>query len=857
MRFSSKVTLAIMSITASGIAGEVRAADREPTKIGAQDLEPALQMLATERDIKLVYPDDLVRERRTDGTNGELTVDEALTGLLSGTGLSFQHLQDRSIAIVAANSEPEAPAPTQATQPERVRLAQAPPASPGPAAAAAVPAESDRVEIQQVIVTAQKRAENAQNVPIAVDAIDAEALEHSAPALNTTNLQQFVPGLVMGRSGTAGATFLRGVGTESGVTGTESPIATYLDGIYLGVNSLALFELNNVQQISVLKGPQGTLFGRNAAGGAIQITTKDPLLTKSEINTEVGYGNYDTRTVNFYGSLPLTDTLAANLSVLYLNRGDGTVHNLFTGHYLEAEGEFAAQSKVLWQPDDATQIKLNLIHTHGNQLPGLNYFVQQGAVSQDGQTVYVGPHNVNLFTDERQSADSSIGALTASHDFSWSRLTNTFSRTSYSNRSFNDQSMTTGLPNPGNIAPSNADLNADVDEWTDELQLQSLDGAPVTWIGGLFYFNDHTHTLLQSFNYPNGVQTPGYGLHSELTTASYAAYAQATKEILSQTNLTLGLRYTRDDKGLSGATVYGQTVSASLPPEETFDKLTWRFALDHHFTDNLMSYLSYNRGFRSGAYSATSLTNPAAKPETLDAYELGLKSEWLDRTIRVNASAFFYDYQDLQIRINVGSPVTALIENAARAQLYGVDFDFEAQPTRNLRLFAGVEGLHSEYTSFPNGTGNYPVGVAQLGRDPITTAPPGCEGTPRLGAGGISTNLQCDLSGNEVINAPKFSASYGLEYTEPTAVGTFSLTLTDKYTGKSFATADNFQVLDAYHSVDASLGWTSINDHYYAKLWGTNLANSGRPAQLAFSLNTYEFIPNDPLFFGVTVGLRF
>jgi iron complex outermembrane receptor protein len=453
--------------------------------------------------------------------------------------------------------------------------------------------------------------------------------------------------------------------------------------------------------------------------------------------------------------------------------------------------------------------------------------------------------------------ETKIGALTVSHDFASMRVTGMVSGTSYTNNAFNDQAMTTGLPNPANRPPSNADLDAEIDEYTAELQLQSLAEAKLQWMLGLFYFDDQTDTHLQAYNYPAGVAVPGFGLDSTMKTHSYAAYTQVTAEILTDTDLTAGLRFTSDEKEFSGRTVFGGTVPANLPPEKTFEEFTWRLALDHQLSDDAMIYASYNRGFRSGTYSALSLTNPPAKPETLDAYELGFKSDLAGGTIRLNASAFYYDYTDLQIRVNVGQPITALIINAAEAEIYGVDVDFEARPTSNLTLFAGVEYLQAEYTSFPNGPGNYPIFVNQLGMDPIAVAPAGCAGTPRTGVGGHSNNLQCDLTGNDVINSPDFSASFGFEYAVPTGIGEFAFSASDKYTGESFASPDNFQVLESYHFVTASLMWTSPSSRFYTKLWGTNLSDSDRPAQMAFSLNTYEFLPNEPMLYGATFGVRF
>lgn len=719
-------------------------------------------------------------------------------------------------------------------------------------------AGDDNGQLGQIVVTAQKRQENVQDVPIAITAIDAVQLANTAPQLTSTSLQQFVPGLVQGNSGTAGATFLRGVGTEAGTVGTESPVPTYIDGIYLGINSLGVFPLNNIEQISVLKGPQGTLFGRNATGGAIQIATKNPNLNKVEAVAEAGYGNFDTTQLRFYGSAPITDTLAVNASILYKDRQKGTVYNVATGNRAQAEKSFAIQAKLLWQPTADTRVLLNGIVTNGRDLPSVAYFVQEGALSQDGRTTYLGPRTTNVLTDPYQTAHSQIFALTVDHNFGWAKLSNTVAVTDYRNHSISDQSLTTGLPNPGNIAPSAAALDADVNEVTEELQLQSADDSKLQWILGFFYFYDRTSTYLRSYAVPANRIT--FGVDTRLGTRSYAGYAQATYPIFTNTKLTAGLRYTRDEKTFNGSNIFGGVPPATLDRDVTFPKTTWRLALDHQFTSNILGYVSYNRGFRAGQYSVTSLTNAAASPETLDSYEIGLKNQFFDRKLRVNLAGFYYDYSNLQVRQNVGSPIATFIVNAAQARIYGLDVDFEARPTRALRIAGGFEVMSAKYTRFPSGLANFPEGVSQLGLAPIRTLPPGCTGVVRAAGaapGGHTSTVNCNLTGNNVINAPKFSASLVFDYTVPSRVGEFVFSIGDKYTGKSYASADNVQVLKAYHNVNASANWTSTNGSYFGRLYVTNLTDHGRPAQLAFGLNTYEFLPAEARFYGFSVGYKY
>jgi iron complex outermembrane receptor protein len=394
-------------------------------------------------------------------------------------------------------------------------------------------------------------------------------------------------------------------------------------------------------------------------------------------------------------------------------------------------------------------------------------------------------------------------------------------------------------------------VHADIREYVNDFNIQAPGGQDFQWIIGLFYLWDQTDT-----NLLDGSPTPAldpfvFKLNSTIGTRSYAAYAQATKTVLPDTRLTLGFRYTSDHKSLSGENNFGGTVPPDLPPQVTFEKPTWRISLDHRFNPDLMAYVSYNRGFVAGNYSQLSLTNPAVKPEVLDAYELGFKSDLLDKRLRLNSSIFYYDFKDLQLRDFLGTPAKAVLFNAANADIYGWDLDFTTIVTKAFNLNGGFELLRANYTSFPNGVANYPR--------PILATPPGCVDTsPDLSgvpAGGTKP-YSCDLTGNRPIQTPDWQAYLAAEYTVPSqALGEWVIRVADKYVGSFFATPDNFQRVPSHHWLTASVNWSY--GHLYAKLWGTNLTDSFNVALLTPGNNTQEYSPGQPRMYGFTLGVRF
>lgn len=703
------------------------------------------------------------------------------------------------------------------------------------------PSGSEQSQVEEIIVTAQKRSQNIQVVPIAMSTIGAEALD-AGGATNTLDLGRFVPGLVIGKTGQALQTYLRGVGQGSGVPGAESPVATYLDGIYLGSTALGVFDLNNIDQVAVLKGPQGTLFGRNATGGLIQITTRDPSQTAGG-KADIGFANYDTVSGDLYVTGPVTANLSANLALVGKDAGDGYVRNVHTGHDIVNEKSYSAQTKFLWQPDSGPDVTLNLIHGSYRNLPGSALGVPPGYLSADGITPHLGARTVSNRTDDPNQSGSTIGSVRITDDLGWARLTNLVSGIEYTSYLQADQSANAGLPNPNNTRAQLVTWTSGVHTETEEFQLQAPADQDFQWITGFFYLHDVTKFNLAVTQ----DAVPAATVDTRVATDSYSGFAQATKTILPDTRLTAGLRYVSDTRSFGGVTNTGLTPQAAgTPTEKTWPRLVWRFALDHSFTPDILGYVSYDRGFKSGAYSNSLVTNPPAAPEIVDAYEIGVKSELLGKRLRLNLAGFYYDYRNIQLRALQGASLN--VYNAASSRIYGLDVDLDAVLTDRLTLTGGAEVLDAKYTDFPNGVENLPT--------PLATIPGGCTGTPNPRRGG-TTPIVCDLTGNTMIQSPKFTANLGIQYDWEGTWGDLTLDVADHYNSGYYFEPDNQLHQNAYHWLTASLRWTSPDGYWTAKLWGTNLISAKVFLSEVTAASTYAFIPGEPAMYGATVGVKF
>jgi iron complex outermembrane receptor protein len=679
--------------------------------------------------------------------------------------------------------------------------------------------------LEPVAVLAQKRPELVQDVPIAINVFSADELVRSG-VTSVMDLSSVVPGLVMQDVVGYSLPYLRGIGTTATGPAFENPIATYVDGVYYAAQAGGLMSLNDLLAVEVDKGPQGTLFGRNSTGGAIQIRTLDPSETFAE-TAELGYGNYDTSTAKLYVSGGLAPNLAANIAINALNQGHGYGNNLATGQEVDRNDELSLRGKLKFSSDENNSLILGLDYSRTRDIPVLA--PAPGTIPQFNPPVSPNPRDVYASPQPFGRTTQWGATLTADHELSFATLTS-ISAFRHTELDTLFDSTLTALPGTTFFV----DTPEPHRQASQEFHLASSGGGKLDWVTGAFLFweragfGDATTIGGESFasqGLPSGIlQSP------DDKTYSGAVFAQGTYNFSESTAATVGLRET-DEKRTSS---FVQTLPdfdqvTAAYGREKFKNLTWRYALQHRFDSTLMSFVSFNRGFKSGGFN----DGTAFQPETLDDVEAGFKGDFLGNRLRVNATAFHYSYTNIQ---TVTYPDGNLfIINGAGARLYGVDLDAAYAVSTKFRLGGSLEGLHSEYTSFPDA--------------PISAPVPGggtTYGTRPTGA-----------AGDELPKAPHLTASLSADYSTLVDFGKVGGNLTYSYNSGWFGEADNRLRQPSYSVVNAQITAGRADDRLVVRLWTKNLLNQTYGVMLASQTNGDYIQYAPPRTVGVSVTQRF
>lgn len=771
----------------------------------------------------------------------------------------------------------------------------------GPVAySAAADAATDSDQLVEITVTAQRHVENAQKVPISVVAITPDAII-DAGAVQTDQLAQLVPGMQMGHEINSATTFIRGIGPNSNGTGEESSVAVYLDDIYIPDGDASIFALNSISGIDVLKGPQGTLFGRNATGGVIQVHTKDPSFDPS-LDVSGGYGNYATFTGNLYATGKVIDNyVASNLAVYITDQQHGWGHDVTTGQDAFTAEDWGIRNKWLWTPTAGTRILLagNFSYTRSevgmgfNQIPqfvasgGHGYCPGEGGVDGNPQTT---PVAFDCPTPARATFVGWYNTADIRNDYAVVKHT-TLELKVEQDMGFAKGVSITGWQYVKGHAQFNQESSAFGDIVTDlvqrdrnlsqELQLISPDDAPYAsrfnWIVGGFFMDDNAGYgpnaslagIAEGFPTQFVPSTYFINLTDNVRTTSFAGYMQGTVLLAPDTHLTLGARYTEDKRLFTGGVYFSDaipgagglpvcavaplacpTTSATPGATHSWPLGTYRVALDHEFTDDVMGYLSWNRGVKSGQFDTFGTAaggpanNPPVNPEVLKSVEAGMKSEWLDHHLQVNLSAFHYDVKNLQMAVIIAGG-TKLI-NAASAKVNGGELSVKAIPMNHLTLSAGLSVLYGHYGSFENAPDYFPPGAYYAGSQIPT---PAC--TP-------NGNYTCNASGLGLIRAPHYSGNASANYLIPTVAGDYDVNLSWSYTDTFYWFPDQSIKQPVVNLINAAVRWTHPSKKYDVRLWGANL---GGAKYYSFGSETVaygeQFSPEAPRTYGITAGMHF
>jgi len=696
-----------------------------------------------------------------------------------------------------------------------------------------------------------------QDVPVAVLAITGDDATRRG-VLDTSALAQMVPGLTFNRQSTSATPFLRGVGSQNGTIGNESSVAIYVDDVYINTGFGSLFDFNNIARIEVLKGPQGTLFGRNATGGVINVITRDPSPTPS-VDVSAGYANYSTYNMQLYATGRITDEISANVAAYGRKQDEGWGRNLASGDPTYTGWASGVRTKALWQPSEDTDILLSFDFNKERTELGLNLVPIPGTFGALAERSPPGFYDSYSSPDNSSTVRQVGGSLKLTNRFDWATLK---SISAYRDTRAHFNSDQDGTP----IVLLDAQFDDFDHDFTQELQLLSPAQSSLKWIVGAFFLSGEAgYDPLRLSG--KVISLPYVSYYSNEKTTSISTFGQSTANVLPDTNLTLGLRYTRDKQEMD---IFHNLGGLGDSPEgrdsATFPKLTYRASLDHHFSSDIMGYVSYNRGFKSGVYNliqgpsrvspfgAPVPIAPPVRPEVLDAYAIGMKSEFLDHSVRVDVEGFYYRYSNLQV-IEVQSGAAKTV-NAAAAKIKGVDLDIEVVPLPRLTLAGGVSVLDGRYKSFPNGQENLP--------NPPNAAipyPAGCPLPPPVLVPTVPGNTQiaCNLAGHRTIDSPTVSSTLSSDYRLPVPIGEIDFNVAWSHTASYFFEPDNgLAKQPAVDMVDASIGLAAAKGRWDMRVWGKNLLQKhyySYAVEGSLQGNVYSGAP--PRTFGVTASMHF
>jgi len=683
--------------------------------------------------------------------------------------------------------------------------------------------------LEEIVVTATRRDASMQDIPISISAFTENELVASGIQAGL-DLGAQTPGLEVNRQSGAISAFVRGVGSLDVSAGQEGSVAIYIDGVFTPASYGNVFGFNNIERIEVLKGPQGTLFGRNATGGLVHIITKNPS-HEGSVKGSVSVGNYDTFGGKLYATGGLTDTLAADISLVYSDQDKGWGKNIDTGNEVYTQEEIQARSKFLWTPTDALAVTatLSFFDTTFNQGVGKQFF--PGATGLDGVTTYTGDwYDMTGLVDPINKTKGGSVSLQVDYKLNSLNLKSITAFQGINNKQTFDNDQTKLVI-----------IDADIDKQkyrtlTQEFQVISDDNERLQWIAGVFLMKDEA-----GYDGPLGLGLfgdafggGGVGIKNMIDTESVAIFGEITYAFSDSTHLTAGLRFTRDRREISGVTNIlsdwnNRDILMTIPTtnaKKNFNEPTYRLMLNHDLNDQMMVYGSYSRGFKSGNFNAIGGEDPPFDPEILDSYELGVKSDFFDNRLRVNAAIFYNDFQDIQLGIIAGP--TIITVNAASAETYGAELEATALLTDNLSWKFGFSLLDTEI--------DYPDAVCIL---------PAAIG---------SVQSVCDATGNELPRAPEFTFNTSPTLTIPLEHGYVDATLAFSYNDGFFWQFDNSRRQGSYELLNASLTWRTLDDRFSVRVFGNNLTESKYATFVAQQVVGDTFSPGAPRTYGVEFG---
>lgn len=748
----------------------------------------------------------------------------------------------------------------------------------------------------EIIVTAQRRAERLEDVPAAVVALSGDKLL-SAGVSRFQDLGTVATGVMIGRTGVITQPTVRGVTSLAVGVGAEGNVGAYIDGFFIADLTMMNQDFANLQSVQVLKGPQGSLYGRNATGGAILIQTLDPGEEMAGSFTG-SYGTFNDIRASGYVSAPLTEGVAVSASGYY-RKNDGylrDLNGLRVSSFSPANpysktvgpGQNAApyrnssiRTKILLQPTENFRAILGYNHffqedarsityplNAGNILPSILPLIN-GAAAAGNLTATTGIDRTSL--NYRPYSISEGDMYTLMLELKTEGAGTFTSRTSYLDKRDVQTFDFDGIPSPVELVNFHAVYGRTA--FTQSLDWSYDEAENLELLAGLFYYEDDAEQPL-SFN--NGAANPvGTVTRTDLKTKySISGYVDATYQFGDKLFVTLGGRYTKDrrsveaetDSGTPGTfrSIRGIDPSTGLPaaPEKSFEAFTPRAVVRYNLSPGANIYASFSQGFKAGTYSTSAPLAPVS-PEKITAYEVGAKLN--QGAVRAEVSAFYYDYKNLQVSsFAIQGTATQTVVNAVSSRIYGVDATFAARLGSAVNVYAGVAYLHARYRNFTGARGNSISSTD--GRNIIDSslnyAPQDWSGLQMVRSPDWSGNFGADVTfdafgGKLVLNgsgsfssafAPSSDAIFQYQATTPAGAvvpGITSVTRKRRY------------VENGYIMASVQANWTDASGHLTIGVYSDNVFNTRYKIVSSGSAFGSYNIYSEPRMTGVRVGFRY
>ena len=713
--------------------------------------------------------------------------------------------------------------------------------------AVAQTADFDTASLQEIIVTAQKRPENINTVPIVITALTNEDLIQTG-IRTTEQLEWATPGLVFGNTNGFAQPYIRGIGTDLIGPGQDSPVGFYLDGVYLPWTPSLLQQFGDIARVEVLKGPQGTLYGRNTTGGAVNIITRDPEQTFSA-DASVSAGNLGYAKAVTYVTGGLTHDLSANFAGVY------TIHNGFVdvlnnGDRLDNLDRFALRGKIKYEINDTWSAVLGGDYAHRNDSSDC---VCSALIGSDlplppGVGPGFRPRNTYTIVDPPafQTATDYGASLTVHGHMNWADFTAiTGFREGYL-VSLSDGSLTT-LPLLAYQAYEGEQ------QFTQEVQWASPGSSPLQWIGGLYFLkaNAFEGPVNVWAGVPNTDPTNGGLLNGRTRISSYAGYGQASYELPYGFKLIAGFRTSYEQRKLTTQTDFSTDwldpavrAALGLPPLDASKSWTTTKpkATVQWENPGQLLYASYSTAFKAGSYNIISETSPGPlEPENIKAYEVGGKHDlaFLNHG-HLHWAAFYYNYSNIQVAVqDPGVGGIAASQNAASLISRGVDLDLVVPILRNLRASIGMEYLDARYESFPDAQVPNIVN-GQLG----TTTP-------------IGYTKSVNASGNRAERSPLLTSTAQLQWVLPISTGNISTTATYYHNSGFFFDAGDEVRQKAYNLVNLYIQYAPQGNRWNVAAWINNAFNATVIAGVGESPYVVAAQYIDPRLFGLSASVHY